>query len=131
MERKHVPGPAAAKHTPGPWKAIEWTCHSRTTVVTGYGHEKIVADCAPGPVSGYLDAEAEANAQLIAAAPDLALALQGVHTEFIGLAAYLETCSTDVIVDNLPSVIASLKRKRELVEAAILKAGCWVSGGSG
>jgi hypothetical protein len=64
-----------AKHTPGPWKAIEWTCHSRTTVVTAYGHEKVVTDCAPGPVSGYLDAEAEANAQLIAAAPEMYTAL--------------------------------------------------------
>lgn len=112
--------------TPGPWAAIEWTCHARTTIVVDYGHKKIVADCAPGPVSGYLDAEAEGNARLIAAAPDLLNALQSVNREFIGLNAYLETCAAEVIVDNLPTVIANLKRKRELIEAAILKAGGWV-----
>jgi hypothetical protein len=116
----------ASSHTPGPWIAKEWTSHSRTTITTGYGHEKVVADCAPGPVSGYLDTEAEANAQLIASAPDLLLALQSARMEFTGLAAYLETCSTEVIADNLPTVISNLNRKRELIETAILKAGGWV-----
>lgn len=114
---------AKENFTPGPWVAKEWTCHARTTITTGYGHEKVVADCAPGPVSGHFDIEAEANAQLISAAPDLLTELRRARMEFVGLAAYLETCAPEVVIANLPSVLANLTRKRELLESAILKAG--------
>ena len=60
-----------ANHTPGPWTAIEWTCHANTTVVTGEAeHRVVIADCFS--TSGYKDDEAEANARLIAAAPEMA-----------------------------------------------------------
>lgn len=53
---------------------------------------------------------------------ELLEACEAAHMEIGGLSAYLETCSPEVIVGNLPSLIASLNRKRELIEAAIRKA---------
>jgi hypothetical protein len=57
-----------------------------------------------------------------AAAPKMLVALGLAHREFVGLAAYLETCAPDVIAANLPSLIASLNRTKEAVEAAIREA---------
>jgi hypothetical protein len=48
--------------------------------------------------------------------------LEDLHTFVLGHAAYLETCSTDVILENLPSTIAYLKHKKESIEATIHKA---------
>ena len=75
-----------------------------------------------GDTEGVLTTRNKELARLIAAAPDLVNALQGAHRGFIGLAAYLETCSPEVIAENIPSLLTSLKRKRELAEAAIKKA---------
>ncbi|MEX3961651.1 hypothetical protein AB4Y42_05445 [Paraburkholderia sp. EG286B] len=62
------------KHTPGPWRAAEWSCHAATTVlvddpsiVTG---KRVIAEC-----------DAEDDAQVIAALPELvdaALAAEAV-----------------------------------------------------
>lgn len=38
-----------------------------------------------------------------------------------GVTAYLETCSPEVIVGNLPTLVASLQRKRELIDAALAR----------
>ncbi len=58
-----------AKHTPGPWRAEE------REVVTYLGHPIAeVLDTAEGLEGS--DAEADANARLIAAAPDLVAALE-------------------------------------------------------
>jgi hypothetical protein len=61
-------------HTPGPWQAIEWTCHAPTTVVvddyTVVTKKRVVAEC-----------DNTADARLIAAAPDLLDALQAVLAE--------------------------------------------------
>lgn len=65
---------------------------------------------------------AEGNARLILAAPELLEASTVAEREFIGLAAYLGTCAHDVILDNLPSTIASLEAKARLLAAAIRKA---------
>lgn len=60
-----------ATHTPGPWTARKWSCHAETTVtvddldcVTG---KRTIADC-----------ESEADAKLIAAAPELLSALRAI-----------------------------------------------------
>ena len=53
---------------------------------------------------------------------ELLEALQDAHTHLIGMAAYLATCSTDVIVENLETTIAALHNKAEKFEAAIAKA---------
>jgi hypothetical protein len=70
-----------AQHTPGPWQAIKWSSHAQTTVVTApwaavirlgkhFKSGAVIAEC-QGARSGYLDDEAEANARLIAAAPEM------------------------------------------------------------
>jgi hypothetical protein len=62
------------------------------------------------------------NAPLIHATPELLAALQSACNHMIMLQAYLATCSTDVIVDNLESTIAGLRKQLEEAEAAIRKA---------
>jgi hypothetical protein len=57
-----------------------------------------------------------------AAAPDLLEALKDLHRECVGLAAYLETCAPDVILENLSTMVHSLKHGSLLAEAAIRKA---------
>ncbi len=66
------------KHTPGPWSAIEYACHARTTVVAdsveGFaGARQIVAECSG---CGRHADDSLADARLIAAAPDMLLALK-------------------------------------------------------
>ncbi len=41
-----------------------------------------------------------------------------LHQHFVGLAAYLETCASDVIIDNLPTTIADLHQKQKMIEDA-------------
>ena len=70
--------PPTAEHTPGPWSAEEWTSRARTTVlapIEGVAGGIVIADCGPSR-SGYCDSETEANARLIAAAPDMLEALK-------------------------------------------------------
>jgi hypothetical protein len=55
----------APKHTPGPWTAVEWRCHAKTTVKAG---EVVVAECSG---QGRYASESIADAALIVAAPDL------------------------------------------------------------
>jgi hypothetical protein len=64
----------APKHTPGPWKAVEWRCHAKTTVKAG---EVVVAECSG---QGRYASESIADAALIAAAPDLLDALEKIAT---------------------------------------------------
>lgn len=125
-----------SEHTPGPWR-------SERVVMSKYGIDAYF-EVKGGPTEDetvgvfarevcqtimreigsedYLLAEDQANVCLIAAAPELLEACQAVHTEIIGLTAYLKTCSPDVIEDNLPTVIASLNRKREQIDTALRKA---------
>ena len=56
-----------------------------------------------------------------AAHAEMLKALHDANVEFIGLSAYLETCAADVIVENLPTIVASLKRKQEQIEAAAIR----------
>ena len=60
------------KHTPGPWKRQAKTGVNRWRIVDATGHQ--VAD------ANYFNVDAEANADLIASAPSLLEALQGMHT---------------------------------------------------
>jgi len=60
------------KHTAGPWKAVEWSCHAPTTIKA---RDVIIAEC-----SGHgRDAdESLADSRLIAAAPEMLEALIAV-----------------------------------------------------
>ncbi|MDP9992011.1 hypothetical protein J2W28_001039 [Variovorax boronicumulans] len=60
----------SAHHTPGPWRAVEWTCHAATTVIAG---GVVVAECSG---FGRLADESLGDARLVAAAPELLVALQ-------------------------------------------------------
>lgn len=60
----------SAQHTPGPW-SVERHPHSGHPLVAGEG-EYVVADCGNGEIE---TASEEANARLIAAAPELLEAL--------------------------------------------------------
>jgi hypothetical protein len=118
------------KHTPGPWKARkagELTVEGSATkfpnhVVYEYKDNlgrrctAFVAHCDSATL------ENEANARLIAAAPELLTELQKARDELVGWAAYFDTCAPDVIIDNLPTTVAAMKRKVESAEAAIRKA---------
>ena len=61
---------AAMKYTPGPWVARAWTSHAQTTVMAA---ERLIADCGGG---GENLSDCEADARLIAAAPDLLAAVE-------------------------------------------------------
>ena len=106
------------KHTAGPWEVVNRPYE--TNIVSE--SRVMIADIIRMEGQTYGNGQREANARLIAAAPELLEALQDVHTHFIGLAAYLETCAPDVIIDNLRTTVTALKRKEELVAAAIHKA---------
>ena len=56
------------------------------------------------------------------AAPEMLSALRNVHQHMLGMASYLATCSTEVIIDNLETTIRTLHEKLARAEAAIQKA---------
>jgi len=71
----------SAQHTPGPWKAVADPFHFATlSTVVGGGHaEKGLQRAMIVQVGGYAGwQEQEANARLIAAAPDLLAALEAL-----------------------------------------------------
>lgn len=72
------------KHTPGPWavnNAVEY-CGTRIDGPNGRGvAHSIQRDAHPTLGQGITQAEAEANGYLIAAAPDMALALELLAAE--------------------------------------------------
>ena len=84
MPATHTPddhAPPKPAHTPGPWFAVRNSCYWEVNPERNLGDYSVpftVADCcasAPGDPDGGL---MEANARLIAAAPDMLAALQGL-----------------------------------------------------
>lgn len=64
----------AATFTPGPWRSVAWNNHAATTIVADNGPIRVViAECSGN--GQYCD-DRLADAQLIAAAPDLLRALR-------------------------------------------------------
>lgn len=120
-EGKHTPGPLIVHRAP---KADNTGGFDYCVVDSD---EKIIAEFFEHV--GFLDKlkksysvrPALANATLYAAAPEMLEALEAAQQEFLGLSAYLETCDPAVMVENLPTLVASLKRKQEQAEAAIAK----------
>jgi hypothetical protein len=58
-----------------------------------------------------------------AAAPELLNACKAARKELSGISAYLSTCDPAIIAHNLDGLVASLKARLAIVEAAIGKAG--------
>jgi hypothetical protein len=104
-------------HTPGPWKIIAEHEDDRDV----FARQELLATTYDMNGS-QPKAVAEANARLIAAAPELLATLQNVYNYLIGLHAYLLSCETSVIVANLESTSAFAYKTAELCEAAISKA---------
>ncbi len=65
---------------------------------------------------------AEANARLIAAAPDLLKTLQETQQTLLGVSSYLATCDSATIIKNLDSLITSLRISLAIVATAIQRA---------
>jgi hypothetical protein len=75
------------KHTPGPWKLKDWTSYDQQGVIEAYGEQVVDANdhmVSSATIEGASEGE-EANARLIAAAPELlsaCLAVMDAHAEF-------------------------------------------------
>jgi len=69
---------AECSHTPAPWQVRAWSCHAPTTVgiesTDRPGWFDVVAECSG--VGARFTREQDANARLIAAAPELLQALK-------------------------------------------------------
>lgn len=69
-----------AKHTPGPWVVEE---NSSPPLIWGNDYEKPVAEVElHRSYADYVDGEAQANARLIAAAPDMLEALENLVAKY-------------------------------------------------
>ena len=91
-----------AKHTPGPW-TLEPSC------IRGGDRSRSLVICGPGRVSGRSPAEHgedEANARLIAAAPELLQACREALADLEGYLAEWETDPALETVQELRAVIA-------------------------
>jgi HrpA-like RNA helicase len=62
------------------------------------------------------------DTKLLEAAPDTLKALEDARNYLNGMAAYLATCATAVILNNLETTIAALHKEAEKYEAVIRKA---------
>lgn len=94
--------PATRQFTPGPWTIYESDAHGLCVTQTNLrGPRAIIASIERG------QPEAEANAQLIASAPDLYAALKALAP----------------ILDNDGPLVAAYSDVEPLVRAALAKAG--------
>ena len=113
-----------SKHTPGPWDAVEAETGGNLKALQIVSRtNKLVAEVNTVVrfVYGKPD-DPEADARLIAAAPEMLEALEAAQQELLFLSSYLATCAPVTIVQNLDALIASLKAKQVKAENAILKA---------
>jgi hypothetical protein len=108
-----------ATHTPGPW-TVNGKTQGNLWRIDGCGEgAKVGFDMLMNPVALVKE---KADADLIAAVPEMLAALQNIREHMVGMAAYFETCSTEIIVDNLETTIRTLHEKTARCEAAIRKA---------
>jgi hypothetical protein len=71
-------------HTPGPWRYVEHTANAGGTIAARFGLADLIIADIPTTVNerGFGHLEADANARLIASAPDLLAALEK-HVEWV------------------------------------------------
>lgn len=75
-----------AAHTPGPWRAAEWSCHAPTTIVASGrtilpNGTLIIAEC--GGQGRDTDETLMADARLIAASPEMLEALEQTQAALV------------------------------------------------
>lgn len=101
-----------SKHTPGPWRSHTNGSDFFVTATDFHGANGKVAKCYVADVQKFRNEsgedECQANAKLIAAAPDMLEALKGI------LNSFHESVKTTASLDEFPSLKA--------VQAAIAKA---------
>lgn len=105
------------QHTPGPWEAIDHETSVRKepgkTFVFAPGQETLVADC--HCLYGQSVAESEANARLIAAAPEL-LRIVAMMKEWLDAGSsevHFDTMMPDESDDTLESAVRAAITKAE------------------
>ena len=91
-----------SKHTPGPW-TVDPRTHNRCGVV---GATAFVADCSPRAGGPMEIAQCQANAQLIAAAPDMKVCCDEMLVVVQGL--LLERNNSDQVIKDLEYMLSSL-----------------------
>jgi hypothetical protein len=76
-------------HTPGPWEEVEYAIYAKSGEIGNFGQEMdtTIAFIADADDNGLSDAEAKANACLIAAAPDLLEACKDASGQLHAIAA--------------------------------------------
>lgn len=113
-----------AKHTAGPWKAAKHVCEDDTIwTVEIHAASGLIAEISRICEDEQDYAEHIANANLMAKSPELAEALRASQQHMIGLKAYLATCATDVIIDNLETTIAGLREQIAAAEKLLQELG--------
>jgi hypothetical protein len=112
-----------AKHTPGPWVAKhDFRRHRPHYVESSEAH---IADILPCAINEKMDAEAAANARLIAATPDLLEALRNLLAA--NDAAQLALCGGPDIPGFDPQALPEAQKQvciaEDAARAALAKAG--------
>ena len=102
------------EHTPGPWIAdyrgvYRGVYAAKGTTDTGYG--AMIADC-PRAAGPYGALEASANADLIAAAPDLLAAAEGVLPWLAGINTKGDPAMVDALTDVYMQLAAAIKKAK-------------------
>lgn len=70
-----MPAPTTPTHTPGPWAVSDHALDAKHTILDAKRGNRVGRFAIAQLISGYTEDEAEANAHLIAAAPELLAAL--------------------------------------------------------
>jgi hypothetical protein len=90
-----------SKHTPGPWAAGAFHVHSA---------ESVICDCVLSQNANLPTEEKIANIRLIAAAPDLLEALDGILNDVKGVRGLTSPCAPSQ--DQIRNAIAALAKAR-------------------
>lgn len=110
-----------AKHTPGPWKAVEPTAIDYRSMQIQTDESLIAVCCGGGPKRAISAPEERANARLIAAAPDLLEALRKTTGELRDLRAMVYGECPSLLEDHFSA--PNIDDAIESGDAALTKAG--------
>lgn len=126
-KRKSEPGPAAG-HTPGPWRAVNTGWGGSVIESAGEdggrtGQERVLATVERGGIYFNRDRQGEANARLIAAAPDLLAELEQTADWLDGRADLLQRIAGQARKGEGHMIAVEVARLRGRVALLRLAAG--------